>query len=278
MMKRARVTLVLVLVLAFLSACAHTTETSVQTETAAAPSLQRILQKGELVVGTAASMPPLNMTTKEGEIIGLEADLANHMARAMGVKLRLEAMEFSKLLSALEQGRVDMVISGMTITPTRNLKVAFIGPYFISGKAFLTKLATIAAVEETTEINSPSVRLTALRGSTSQYFVEEVLAKVQFVPAKDYDEAVQMVIQDKVHAFVADYPICVVSVFRYPNQGLLSVITPLTYEPLGIAVPADDPHLINWVENFLNTVEGSGEMEELKDRWFGDGSWLFRLP
>ena len=69
------------------------------------PVLDGIVQKGELVVGTAASMPPLNMTTKKGEIIGFEIDLARMMASAMGVKLRVEPMEFSKLLPALENGK-----------------------------------------------------------------------------------------------------------------------------------------------------------------------------
>ncbi|UCG14002.1 MAG: transporter substrate-binding domain-containing protein [Deltaproteobacteria bacterium] len=273
-MKTIRTLIVLMLALIVLSACAHTTET-VQTQTS---SLQKILQKGELVVGTAGSMPPLNMTTKHGEVIGLEADLASNMAKAMGVKLKLKPMEFSKLLTALEQGKVDMVLSGMTITPKRNLKVAFIGPYFISGKAFLTKISTIAAAKSTSEINNPNTKIAALRGSTSQAFIEQVLPNVKLVTTKDYDEAVAMVIDGKVHAMMADYPICVISVFRYPDEGLLSVITPLTYEPLGIGIPAKDPHLINWVKNYLNSAEGSGELGQLIERWFESGSWLEKLP
>ena len=273
---RNRVVFSCVLVLALLCACAHVQEGSVSRSPA--PVLDRILKRGELVVGTAGGMPPLNMTTKTGDIIGFEIDLARKMASAMGVKLRVEPMEFSKLLPALEKGKVDMVLSGMTITPARNLKVAFVGPYFISGKAFLTKIETIAKAKDATEVNSPNVRLTALRGSTSQYFVEQVLPKVQLVPAKDYDEAVKLVLQGKVNAMIADYPICLVSVYRYPNEGLLSVITPLTYEPLGIAVPSYDPHLVNWVENFLASLEETGGMDELKERWFEDVSWLNQLP
>jgi polar amino acid transport system substrate-binding protein len=265
---------VLILGLTFLTACAHTT----QTASKSGPSLERILQKGELVVGTAAGMPPLIMKTRDGEIIGLEADIAKRIANDMGVKLRFEVMEFSKLLSALEQGKVDMILSYMTITQKRNLKVAFIGPYFISGKAFLTKIETIAAAGDPVEINGPNVRLTALRDSTSQAFVETFLPKVQFVPADSSDLAVRMVINDEVDALFADYPTCVVSLFRYPDRGLLSVITPLTYEPYGIAIPAGDPHLINWLENFLNNLEGSGQLEELTEHWFGSNFWLKKLP
>lgn len=274
-MKRARVVIVLLMALALVFACAHQ-QTGVKPT--ATPAFDRIMQRGELVVGTAAEMPAFSMKTKDGEVIGLEADLAKLIAKAMGVKLRFEVMQFSKLLPALEGGKVDMILSYMTITPRRNVKVAFVGPYFVSGKAFLTKIETIAESREATEVNSPKVRLTGLMGSTSQYFVEEVLPKVQFVPAKTYDEAVRMVLQDKVDAMIADYPRCVVSVFQYPDKGLLSVVTPLTYEPYGIAIPAGDPQLINWLENFLETLDQTGTLDELTDRWFGDVSWLERLP
>ena len=81
-----------------------------------------------------------------------------------------------------------------------------------------------------------------------------------------------------MHALVADCQICLVSLLRFPDQDLVSVITPFTYEPLGIALPAGDPHLINWVNNFLNTLKKSGELNKLRARWLKDGSWLNELP
>ena len=275
-MKKARVILVLVLVLAFLVACAHTTQTTASSTRG--PSLKGIIQKGELVVGTAASMPPLNMTTKDGRVIGLEVDLARSMANAMGVKLKLKPMQFSELVSSLENGKVDMILSGMTITPQRNLKVAFVGPYFVTGKAFLTKVKRIAAAKQAAEVNSPDTTLTALQGSTSQLFVEKSIPKAKLVTAKNYDEAVNLVIEEKVDAMIADYPICMLSVLRYPDKGLLSLFTPITYEPIGIALPANDPLLVNWLENLLNSLKGSGQLETLRAQWFKYGSWLPQLP
>ena len=275
-MRKIGLTLVLILSLALLSACAHTSQTATTGSTAA--TLDAIVQKGELVVGTAASMPPFNMTTKDGEIIGFEPDLARLIAAGMGVPLKLTPMSFSELLPALETGEIDMILSNMTMTPRRNLKVAFVGPYFISGKAFLTKEKTIANAKSTVEINSPDTHLVALKGSTSQFFVDKLLSKTQLTTAASYDEAVKMVIDDKVHALVADYPICVVSLLRYPDAELLSLITPLTYEPIGIALPGNDPLLINWLENFLGSLEGSGRIEMLEERWFENADWVKKLP
>ena len=53
---------------------------------------------------------------------------------------------------------------------------------------------------------------------------------------------------------------------------------PSTYESLGIAVPANDPHLVNWLEYFMNNLQGSGQLEELKEHRFGHDSWLTQLP
>ncbi|MGD9086304.1 MAG: hypothetical protein PVJ41_15090, partial [Desulfobacterales bacterium] len=63
-----------------------------------------------------------------------------------------------------------------------------------------------------------------------------------------------------------------------PDQGLLSVVTTLTYEPIGVGVPAGDPLLVNWVENFLAIAENTGLLEELNRKWLLNADWLNRLP
>ncbi len=246
--------------------------------TSLSPVLDRVQVKKELVVGTAASMPPLNMTTKDRQIVGMEVDLARLFADAMEVKLTLKPIRFSDLLSALRKGQVDMVLSGMTMTPQRNLKVAFVGPYFASGKSILTKKENVDSLDELSKINQPDKVLVALKGSTSQMFVEQLLSKAKLQLADDYDQAVAMVRDNKVMAMVADYPICVVSVHRYPDQGLATLSKPISYEPIGIALPANDPLLVNWVQNVLNFLDKTGQLDTITQRWFRDTSWISRLP
>ena len=266
-MKKVKFFVLLILVLALVASCATVGG-------GAGSSMDRISKKGELVVGTAGSMPPLNMTTKTGEVIGYEVDIARAMAEGMGVKLRVETMPFADLMPALEAGKVDMILSGMTIIPVRNMKAAFVGPYYVSGKAFLTKYDKIAAAKDSSEVNNTAIALTALRGSTSQAFVETLIPQAKLTLTANYDEAVQLVIQGKVDALVADYPICIVSVLRYPDQKLIASLTPLTYEPIGIALPPNDPLLVNWVQNHMNALEGSGQLKAFRDRWLKDGSWI----
>jgi polar amino acid transport system substrate-binding protein len=253
-------------------------QTAVAAEAARlSPVLDRIQAKKELVVGTAASMPPFNMTTKDGQVVGMEIDLANLIAGAMNVKLRLKTIPFNDLLPALEGGQVDMILSSMTITPARNLKFAFVGPYFVSGKSILTKEKNAQSMNEVSKINNPDYTLTALKGSTSQMFAEKVFPKTKLALVDNYDQAVAMLREDKAQAMVADMPICQLTAYRYPDAGLVTLKNPLSYEPIGIAIPANDLLMLNWLQNFLLLMEKDGTLGIVIDRWFKDGSWVSRL-
>jgi len=239
--------------------------------------MDRILKKGELVVGITGTQPPLNATTKDGKIIGFDADIATAIAMSIGVKIKFSKMAFSELLPALETGKVDMILSSMTMTLKRNVKVAFVGPYYISGKGILTKGQTIAAMQTADGLNKPEFKIAVLKNSTSQEFVEKTAPKAELVTTNSYDEALEMLFQDKINALIADYPFCAFTAFRYEDKELVAGQSKLTFEPLGIAVP-EDTLLINWLQNFLMMLEGSGQMKILNQRWFQDGSWIKDLP
>ena len=243
-----------------------------------APVLSQILEAGELRVGMSGDAPPLNATSRSGEMFGLEVDLARVLASSMGVDLKLVPMDFPELLGALENGKVDMVMSNMTITPERNSRFAFVGPYFISGKSILTRSATLAAASQATDIDRPSVRLVALSGSTSQRFVEVFTPNATLVSTRSYDEAVSMVREGQVDAMVADFPICVLSAMRFPGEGLVTLSSPLTVEPIGIALPANDALFVILVTNYLNAIQATGALEQLRSRWFDSGDWVSQLP
>ena len=262
---------VVVMILAFMMAF------SFAATAPAGTTLDGILKKGELIVGTTGTQPPLNATTKAGEIIGFDADIAKLIALSMGVKVKFSKMPFSELLPALEAGKVDMIISSMTMTLERNLKVAFVGPYYVSGKGILTKTGTIAALQETDGLNNPEFKVAALKDSTSQKFVEAAASKAELVKVKSYDDAVEMLMQDKITALVADYPFCAFSAFRYRDKGLVAGQSRLTFEPLGIAVQPDTL-LLNWLRNFVIMLDGSGQLKLLSQKWFESGDWIKELP
>jgi polar amino acid transport system substrate-binding protein len=235
-----------------------------------ASTLADIKKSGELVLGTSANMPPMTGKNKDGKVIGFDIDMARLMAEGMGVDLKIKTMAFGELLPALEKGEVDVVISNITINPERNMRVAFVGPYMTSGKCVVTKKEGIAKAEAAENLNSPDIRLAALKGSTSEKFIKLLLPKVTLTLVDDHDSAVGLINEDKTGGLLTDYPICLSMLQRYPDAGFVSLFSLLTYEPIGIALPGKDPLYINWMENFLKRLEGVGVLDELGKRWFGE--------
>jgi ABC-type amino acid transport substrate-binding protein len=251
---------------------------STTVEAQESPVLDRIVQSGTLRVGMSATQPPFNVRGRSGQMLGLEVDLANLIAGAMGVELEIVNRPFGELLGAMDEGAVDMVMSGMAITPRRAQTSAFVGPYMLSGKSILTKSTTLAAASNTEDLNTPEIRLAALSNSTSQEFAERYTPKAQLITVSDYDEAVKMLMAGAIDALVADMPICLLSLMRFPNEGLATLREPLTIEPIGIALPGNDPMLHNLMDNYLDAFEKTGILEQLRKKWLEDGAWIAALP
>jgi polar amino acid transport system substrate-binding protein len=242
----------------------------------AGPAMDKILKNKELVIGTTGTQPPMTGTTKTGDIIGLDIDISKAMAKAMGVKIKFVTLPFNELLPALEAGKVDMVVSGMTMTPGRNKKVAFVGPYYVSGKGILAVAKKYVAMQNAEGLNSIHVAIAALKDSTSQQYAETVLPKADLTLTDSMEKSIDLLFKGDVDVVVADFPSCALTAYRYPDKNLIAGESPLTFEPLGIAL-AEDTLLINWVENFLVMLQGSGELKKMGEKWFTGGAWVDEL-
>lgn len=262
---------------ALLTAVLFTLGAGVNLAQADARTLERVIEAETLVVGMSGNQPPLNMINRDGNLMGMDVDLARALANAMQVSLKIETMPFGDLMEALDTGEVDLVISGMAITPDRALKARFIGPYMLSGKSILTRSDVIQQLS-TGELASKSVKLAALRNSTSAAFVREEAPNSELVEVADYASAVSMIQSGEVAGLVADMPACVLAVLRNPDADLVTLGEPLTVEPLGIAVNADDRRFSDLLANYLENYERAGLLEVLRSRWMENSSWIAALP
>jgi ABC-type amino acid transport substrate-binding protein len=126
-------------------------------------------------------------------------------------------------------------------------------------------------------LDTPEVTVAALKNSTSQKFAETTISKAKLILTKSYEEAIDLLFKGKIDVIVADYYFCALTAYRYKDKGLISGKSPLTFEPLGIAM-TEDTLLINWVQNFMNILQGSGKLKEMGEKWLNVGSWIDELP
>lgn len=242
----------------------------------AGPTIDSILKKKELVVGTS-SLPPMAFKAKDGDIKGLDIDLSQLIAAAMNVKLRVEMMPFDQLIPALESGKIDMILSCMTITPERNLRVVYVGPYFMSGQSILTTKDIAININSVDDINKPDFSIAVPKGTTTERIAKVVLPKAKLVVVRSTEDTLELLRKKKVKALMADYPYTSVTSFKYKDKGFVAN-PPCNAEPIGIAIRQDDPLLTNFLQNMLVNLKASGLLDDMTKRWFSDPAWITDLP
>ncbi len=240
-------------------------------------TLQSIVDRGQFRVGMSGDQAPFNMKSTTGSHIGYDVDLAQALADAMGVELIIVDKPFGDLLTALQNGEIDAVISGMTMNPERSLQARFTKPYTLTGKSIVTKSSVLAKISKASDINDSRYTVTCIEGSNAKKFIERFIPDVKLITVASYKEGVDLVLADKADALLADYEVCIMSAMEHARDGLVTLSQPLTIEPVSIALPMDDAHLQNLIDNYLASLEMRGTLEMLEELWFGDDSWMHKL-
>jgi len=236
-------------------------------------TLNQILKRGELRVGLEVGYIPFEMRDKRGEIIGFDVDLAKLMARYMGVKVTFVNTQWDGIIPALLTDKFDILMSGMTITPERNLQVNFADPYIIIGQTILLHRKNADAVKSVKELNDPKYVVATKLGTTGEIAARRYLGKARIKTFETEADAALEVRNGRADAFVYDLPFNTVYIAQYKDT-LIHLKEPFTKEPLGWAVRKGDPDFLNWLDNFQNQIRNDGTYDALYNKWFEGTAWL----
>jgi polar amino acid transport system substrate-binding protein len=236
--------------------------------------LDGILQRGELRVGMDPGYLPFEMTDKKGEVIGFDVDIAKEMAKAMGVKLSLVNIAWDGIIPALLTDKFDIIMSGMTITPERNLKINFVEPYIVVGQTVLVSKQHAGVVQSYKDLNDPKYTITSQIGTTGEQAVKTLLPKANYKSFDTEPEAAMEVLNDNADATVFDLPFCGMFLAQHGQDKLIFLDQPFTYEPLAWAIKPGDYDFLNWLNNFLRQMKNDGRYDRLYEKWVTGTEWL----
>ncbi len=243
-------------------------------ELAKESTLEKVLQRGELRVGFEAGYMPFEMTDKKGDFVGFDIDMAKEMAKAMGVKFVPVNTAWDGIIPALLTNKFDIIMSGMTVTQERNLKINFADPYIIVGQTILLNKKHEGKIESYKDLNDRKFIVTSKLGTTGEQAVKRMIPKATYKSFETETEAALEVVNGKADAFVYDLPYCVVFMAQQGAGNLVFLDTPFTFEPLAWAVNKGDPDFLNFLNNFLRQVKNDGRYDRIYNKWIKSTDWI----
>lgn len=233
--------------------------------------IETIKERGVIKIGLSLFVP-WSMRDLNGELIGFELDVGRQLAEDMGVEVEFIPTSWDGIIPALVSGNFDAIISGMSVTASRNLTVNFTDPYAFSGLAIYSNIEMTKGMSRE-DFNSPEIIFAARRGATPADVIAKQFPEAQILLFDEDGAAAQEVLNGNAHATMASQPTPNREVGRYPET--LHIPFEALYDPRGeaFAIRKGDPDALNYFNNWIAQQWRSGWLEERHNYWFATEEW-----
>ncbi len=228
--------------------------------------LSEIVSRKKLVVGMELKYPPFESTDAKGVPVGLDVELAKLAAKDLGVELEIKDMEWTGLIPALQTGKIDLIISGISGTLERAKTITFTSAYFSTGLCALVSTKRAADVTDVSQLDDPKRVIAVKTGTTADILATKRFPKATINRYKDESACVQEVVNARADAFIYDQ-LSIAKHARDYKDATKALLKPFTYEPFCIAMHKGDFDLWNWFEMFVTLHRMDGTLEQLRKQF-----------
>jgi polar amino acid transport system substrate-binding protein len=230
-------------------------------------SLEKVLEKGQFVLGLDDSFPPMGYRNDDNEIVGFDIDLAKEVTSRMGVELVLQPIDWNAKEQELNTGNIDCIWNGFTITDERKENMNFTEAYVNNAQVAVVKEGS--AVKTLDDLKGKRVGLQAGSSAAEAINSNEAFASSlkQVVEVKDNLTALMDLEIGGVDAVVLDLFVANDNIKR-SSKAFRIIEEPLSSEKYGIGFRKNDSALRNEVQNTLDDMAYDGTMAEISTDWF----------
>ena len=228
-------------------------------ETAEAGEVTTVTE-GILTMGTNAAFPPYEYY--EGDtVVGIDAEIAQAIAEKLGLTLEIVDMDFNSIITAVQSGKVDVGIAGMTVDPEREKNVDFTDSYATGVQVVIvTEDSEIASVDDL-----EGKLIGTQEGTTGWSYCSEDYGDDMVIPYTNGATAVQALLDGKVDCVVIDQQPALS--FVEANEGLKILETEYAVEDYAIAVSKDNTALRDAINTALNELIEDGTVQGILDKY-----------
>lgn len=231
-------------------------------------ALEQIKQNKKLVVATSPDYPPFEFLVSESgksKIVGADIDLAKKIAEKAGVELEVKGMDFDALVSALQAGKVDMVITGMTPNPERKKAVDFSDIYFKGENAVIVNAKDVNKF--TTEDQLKKARIGVQKGSTQETYVKDKLKLTNYKALVSVPDLIADMKNGNLDAVILNSKVASINVGKYDGINLvekLKLTSGGEEESMAVAIKkGNNADLVKLTNEVIKELQDSGEYDKI---------------
>ncbi len=229
-------------------------------------SLKKVLDSGELVLGLDENFPPMGFRDAEGNLTGFDLDLADEVCRRLGVKLTLRPIDWDCKEDDLNEGRIDCIWNGLSVSPERAESMNLSDPYLKNELIFAASKGS--GIKTINDLNGKKIGVQS--GSSAQDALKrsDKLHGTETVTADDNVKLLEQLEAGELDAVFMDSIFAYFYISEY-NKDYYILPTVLETEDIAIGFRKNDNTLRDKVQAVLSEMKADGTLAEISTNWFG---------
>lgn len=226
-------------------------------------TMEKVEKEGEFSFAMTGGYPPFNFINEDGDLAGFDIDIANAIAKEMGVEAKPITTAWDGIIGGLLSKRFDAIIGSMAITEDRLEKVNFSQPYYYDGAQFFATSSTpYNSISELKDGKVGVVTGTTYHNALSK--MDNISKIMQFESDVDNIMALE---QNRIDGLVTGRFVGLQAPEKY-DADLIPVGKMLYAEDIAIALRQEDEDFLKAINNALKTIVENGTYEEISQKWF----------
>lgn len=229
-------------------------------------SLDDIIAKGKIVMGTNAEYPPfewVKMTEGEQQYVGIDFDLAQMIADEIGVELEISDQAFNSLIPSVQTGKIDLAIAGMSYTDERAEQIDFSSTYYQTTNQFVLAAEDDGVYTELADFET--LKIGVLKASVQEQLITTELPNAERIAMNKNGDLIEALKVGKVDAVLMDN--IVISDYIYKNEGLIVAVEGVELDngsfDKAVVLAKENHDLLEIVNKVIDEAVASGKMEEI---------------
>ena len=228
--------------------------------------LEAIQKNGTLRVCTPGDYQPFSLAKPDGSYEGIDVDLVQSMAKALGVKVEFVKSPWAQLMDTFVD-KCDVGVGGISVTLERQKRAFFTEPYMVNGKAPITKCENVQKFQTVADIDKPSVTVIENPGGSNERFARANFKQAKIVIFNDNTKIFDEILKGNADVMISESVETIVQQKLHPGLCAVNPGKPLQYGEMAYLLPRGDVVFKARVDQWLHLAKASGDYDRTTSAW-----------